>query len=182
MQKSKSELPSVPSPRDLIWPVLTALDALGKTANNADIDATVRADLNLPPEVTDAPYRSDRRTVLAYHTAWARTEAGRTGLIEKAGRRTWRITPAGTLALNAKSGVGGAPETADGVEEKLAGPEGARRGTRWENLLAHGGFQDVVCEFKTEGLVVYSASRPADSSRTERVYVTITQATDRPSP
>jgi len=82
----------LPANADLIPFVLEALKNLGGKATNDQIRAEVIKAMNLSSEVVNKIH-SGSRTELEYKLAWARTLAKQKGVLENAGRMTWKIVP-----------------------------------------------------------------------------------------
>ena len=84
----------VPKYKDLLWPTLRALEALGRSASNQEILERVAADLELSDEVLNVR-RDDAFSEFGYQCAWARTYLKKVGTIDNSSRGIWIITEAG---------------------------------------------------------------------------------------
>ena len=84
----------MPTNKDLLQPVLTALHDLGGIAGTFMIDEAVIDSLRLPREVIEhiRPSSHDSRSEIRYRLAWARTNLKRYGLIENPQQGLWQLT------------------------------------------------------------------------------------------
>jgi len=87
---------SVPVPQytALFNPVLQAIKKLGGSASIAELDEEVTNNLRLTNEDIAEPH-NDRRTILQYRLAWARTYLKAFGLLDNSGRGVWVLTEKG---------------------------------------------------------------------------------------
>ena len=90
------EIPRVP---DLFAPTLKALDALGGSASNDEIDDRVADVLALSPEVRAYVHKEGPLPKVNYRCAWARSWLKNAGLVENSGRGVWALTAEGRAAL-----------------------------------------------------------------------------------
>jgi len=77
---------------DLIEPVLDAIEDLGGSANNDEIDDHVAGALNLSEDERNALHQGGPQTKLAYRIAWTRSWLKKAGLLENSQRRVWSLT------------------------------------------------------------------------------------------
>jgi len=87
---------SVPVPQytALFNPVLRAIKKLGGSASIAELNEEVTNNLHLTNEDMAEPH-DDRRTVLQYRLAWARTYLKAFGLLDNSGRGVWVLAEKG---------------------------------------------------------------------------------------
>jgi restriction system protein len=91
-----TEVPRVP---DLFAPTLKALDALGGSASNDEIDDRVADVMALSPEVRAYVHKDGPLPKVNYRCAWARSWLKNAGLVENSGRGVWSLTAEGRSAL-----------------------------------------------------------------------------------
>jgi restriction system protein len=84
----------VPQYDKLFDHVLQALKRLGGSASIAELGEEVIKNLNLTPEEIGQPH-DERRTVLEYRLAWARTYLKAYGLLDNSARGIWVLTSQG---------------------------------------------------------------------------------------
>lgn len=85
--------PRVPRCKDLIIPVVKAIQELGGSASNNEIFDRVVRNLELPADVMDIMHKG--RTNLSeveYQMAWAKTNLSNAGFIENSARSVWSIS------------------------------------------------------------------------------------------
>ena len=85
----------VPTFDQLMWPTLRALRAMGGSATNEELLATIIELESYPSDVQAAPHSDNRQTKLNYNLAWARTYLKRFGAIENSARGVWSLTKSG---------------------------------------------------------------------------------------
>lgn len=90
------DLPRVP---DLFVPVLRALDALGGSASNDEINDGVADLLSLSPEVRAYVHNDGPLPKVYYRCAWARSWLKNANFVENSGRGVWSLTAPGREAL-----------------------------------------------------------------------------------
>ena len=90
------QVPRVP---DLFVPVLKALDSLGGSASNDEINDRVAEVLVLPPEVRAFIHKDGPLPKVDYRCAWARSWLKNANLVENSGRGVWALTGEGRTAL-----------------------------------------------------------------------------------
>lgn len=93
---------TVPKVRELWMPVLQALDALGGSASNDEINDKVGQLMKLSPEVLSYPHAGSPMTKFDYRGAWARSWLKNAGLVENSQRGVWALTAEGRLMLAAR--------------------------------------------------------------------------------
>ena len=88
---------TIPTFDNLINPVFTALQDLGKSGSNIEILNKVIENLKLSDEIIDTPHylkdNSKNGTELGYRLAWAKTYLKKYGAITNSSRSIWSITP-----------------------------------------------------------------------------------------
>lgn len=89
MPLEPDQLPKVP---DLFVPVLKALNGLGGSASNEEIDDRVADVLALSPEVRAYIHKDGPLPKVNYRCAWARSWLKNAGLVENSGRGIWSLT------------------------------------------------------------------------------------------
>ena len=82
----------VPSIRDLIWPTLKAIKALGGSGSIQEIDQKVIELEAYSEEIQNRPHANGYQTDLEYKLAWARTILRHYGALENIRHGVWRIT------------------------------------------------------------------------------------------
>jgi len=85
---------SIPTFDDLFNPVLQALQLLGGSGSNSEIDSKVAEILKLSEDEINE-IQSGNRTVLSYRLAWSRNYLKRAGLLENSSRGVWALTANG---------------------------------------------------------------------------------------
>ena len=80
-------------------PVLKALDALGGSASNDEIDDRTADLMALTPEVRAYVHKDGPLPKVNYRRAWARSWLKNAGLVENSGRGVWSLTPEGRAAV-----------------------------------------------------------------------------------
>ena len=94
-----ADLIHVPRVPDLFVPVLKALDALGGSASNDEIDDQTADLMALTPEVRAYVHKDGPLPKVNYRCAWARSWLKNAGLVENSGRGVWSLTPEGRAAV-----------------------------------------------------------------------------------
>ncbi len=90
---------NVPSFSEFHVPVLRALDALGGSASNEEIDDRTAQLLNVSETVRAIPHVGGPRTRFDYRCAWARSWLKNAGYVENSERGVWALTSEGRKAL-----------------------------------------------------------------------------------
>ncbi|RYC32011.1 restriction endonuclease [Lichenibacterium minor] len=90
------QVPRVP---DLFVPMLKALDSLGGSASNDEINDRVAEVLALPADVRAYIHKEGPLPKVDYRCAWARSWLKNAGLVENSGRGVWALTGEGRAAL-----------------------------------------------------------------------------------
>jgi restriction system protein len=85
----------IPTVRDLYWPTLLALKALGGSATKQEIDARVIEDQALTPEQLEVPEGRGPFSAVRKRLAWARTHLGKFGALNSDGKGLWGLTEKG---------------------------------------------------------------------------------------
>ncbi len=80
---------------DLMWPTLKALNALGGSARNRELEDQIAKDLDLEREVLEVLYKDGPQTVFRYRCAWARTYLRSIGAVDNSARGVWALTETG---------------------------------------------------------------------------------------
>lgn len=80
---------------DLIAPLLEALEALGGSATNEEIEDRTAQIMNLDDEARAALHQGGPMTKFAYRAAWTRSWLKNAGLLENSARGVWSLTSAG---------------------------------------------------------------------------------------
>lgn len=86
----------IPSHIDLMFPVLQALQALGGSGTNAEIDEWIIQHERFTDEQLQVLHNGGPKTKLTYRLHWARSYCKAIGAVENSGRGVWAITPQGT--------------------------------------------------------------------------------------
>lgn len=106
-----SHATEVPKRDDLMWPTLRALDGLGGSASNRELDDRLGTDMELPDAVLEVMHGDGPQTELSYESAWARSALRAIGAVETSGRGVWSITEVGRR-------IGSADEVRERVRRK----------------------------------------------------------------
>lgn len=85
----------IPSHIELMFPVLQALQALGGSGTNAEIDEWVIQHERFTDEQVQVLHKGGPKTKLTYRLHWARSYCKAIGAAENSGRGVWAITPLG---------------------------------------------------------------------------------------
>mgnify|MGYP001350172711 CR=1 FL=1 len=80
---------------DLIAPVLEALETLGGSATNEEIEDRTAAIMNLDDEARASLHQGGPMTKFAYRAAWTRSWLKNAGLVENSARGVWSLTSEG---------------------------------------------------------------------------------------
>jgi len=80
---------------DLIAPILEALEALGGSATNEEIEDRTAQIMNLDDDARASPHQGGPMTKFAYRAAWARSWLKNAALLENSARGVWSLTSAG---------------------------------------------------------------------------------------
>ncbi len=80
---------------DLIAPLLEALEALGGSATNEEIEDRTAQIMNLDDEARASLHQGGPMTKFAYRAAWTRSWLKNAGLLENSARGVWSLTSAG---------------------------------------------------------------------------------------
>lgn len=159
---------SLPKYDDLFNPTLQALNELGGSGRNEEIEQKIATILSLSDREVNEIHRGNR-TKFSYRASWARNYLKRYGLIENSQRGVWALTPKGVsteyvdktqvnqtvkqLVKNTKVRIEGDEETeAKGLdwEDELLGiikdiaPDAFER--LCQRLLRESGFTEVTVE------------------------------------
>lgn len=94
-QEEKDMKKEVPNYKELLWPVLKALKALGRSASIQEILEQVASDLELSDEVLNIPHNDSGDSEFYYQCAWSRTYLKKVGAVDNSSRGVWVITEAG---------------------------------------------------------------------------------------
>lgn len=86
---------AVPPYKDMLWPALQALIALGGSASIAELDAAVIDREQFSQEVQSVLHGDGPSTEVQYRLAWARTHLKGMGLITNSQRGVWTVTETG---------------------------------------------------------------------------------------
>ena len=86
----------VPKYKDLLWPILKALKALGRSASIQEISEKVASDLKLSDEVLNISHKDVLGvSEFDYQCAWARTYLKKVGAVDNSKRGVWAISETG---------------------------------------------------------------------------------------
>lgn len=80
---------------DLIAPLLEALESLGGSATNEEIEDRTTQIMNLDDEARASLHQGGPMTKFAYRAAWTRSWLKNAGLLENSARGVWSLTSAG---------------------------------------------------------------------------------------
>ena len=84
----------IPSADALMSCVFRALQDLGGSGANKEIDSAVERILDLPEDVvSESHLGSFTQTELSYRVAWAKTKLKKKGIITNSARSVWSILP-----------------------------------------------------------------------------------------
>ncbi|TXM95383.1 restriction endonuclease [Methylobacterium sp. WL116] len=93
------DLPEIPKVPDLFGATIKALDGLGGSASNDEIDDRVGDLLALSAEVRSFIHKAGPLPKVNYRCAWARSWLKNAGFVENSGRGVWSLTALGRSAL-----------------------------------------------------------------------------------
>ena len=96
MAPDVAQVPRVP---ELFVPVLKALDALGGSASNEEIDDQTADLMHLSPQARGYIHKEGPLPKFNYRCAWARSWLKNAKYVQNSGRGVWSITPDGRGAL-----------------------------------------------------------------------------------
>ena len=85
----------IPSYKDLFWPTLKALEAMGGSASIEELSEQIASDLGLPNSILNIAHDNGPRSEVDYRAAWARTSLKRIGAVANSSRGVWAITESG---------------------------------------------------------------------------------------
>lgn len=85
----------IPKQRNLMWPVLRALEGLGGSASIGELDDRVATDMDLDQAILDVVHGDGPQSEFAYQCGWARTRLKRIGAVDNSAHGVWAITEAG---------------------------------------------------------------------------------------
>jgi len=86
----------MPTPNQLVWPVLEAVRALGGSAHISEISTQVAKQQGFPEELLDIMHKpGSPQTEIDYRLAWARTQLKGIGALVNSSRGVWAITELG---------------------------------------------------------------------------------------
>lgn len=109
---------TVPPYDRMLYPTLTALKAIGGSANNEELLAKVIEVMALPESVTAFVHTDNRQSKVSYNLAWAKTYLKKVNALESAGRGVWAITATGEAMTAAE--VAGVPARVRSMESRKA--------------------------------------------------------------
>jgi restriction system protein len=87
--------PAIPSYDSFLWPVITAVRALGDSGSNDEIVTSVLERSELTEEQQQVLHGEGPQTEIAYRLAWARTYLKGMGLLNNSQRGVWNLTETG---------------------------------------------------------------------------------------
>ena len=95
-EQEKPVTKKIPTYKDLLWPTLMALKALGGSGSVSEILEQVLSDLKLPDSILEIrPESLGYRSKFESNLAWARTYLKKAGAIDISSRGVWMITETG---------------------------------------------------------------------------------------
>lgn len=80
-----------PMKKDIVQPVLDALELLGGSATNPYIEKKIVEIMDLPEEVVNATFSNGKRRQLPFRIGYVKTELKKAGLIINVGRGHWAL-------------------------------------------------------------------------------------------
>jgi restriction system protein len=89
----------LPTHQDFYLPTLKALDLLGGSASNTEIDATVSDSFGFTPEQLALGYPTSGFSIILDRIAWARSYLKYPGLLDNPKRKMWVLTEEGREAV-----------------------------------------------------------------------------------
>jgi restriction system protein len=92
---------SLPRWKDLLWPALEAVKALGGSGTNQEIESKVADLAKLSEEQQAVPHGDGRVSEINYRLAWCRTYLKGVGYLTQSGRGIWAITDLGKTKTEA---------------------------------------------------------------------------------
>ena len=91
-RRTRAEMPRA---ANLMWPTLRALERLGGSASNRELDDRVSTDLGLADAMLDVMHGDGPQTEFSNRCGWARTRLRGIGAVDNSARGVWTITEAG---------------------------------------------------------------------------------------
>ncbi|MEX2212367.1 MAG: restriction endonuclease [Gaiellaceae bacterium] len=91
----------IPSHRQMLWPTLRAVAALGGSGRISEIDEAAMAEGGFTEEQQSVIHGAGPRTELEYRMAWARTHLKLIGALENSSRGVWSLTERGREVVEA---------------------------------------------------------------------------------
>ncbi len=85
----------MPTYKDLLWPILKALEATGGSASNEELSKQVADIAELPDQILDVPHKDGPLSEADYRAAWARTYLKMIGAVNNSSRGVWTLTDIG---------------------------------------------------------------------------------------
>lgn len=122
--------PDLPTFRDLIYPTLKAVDALGGSASNREIDAQVIEAEDVGDETLAlASEKRPERSLYLHRLGWSRHYAYRGGLLDNPRKGLFLLTPLGreTLGMPAEEGAKRCVDIARKYQKELRQKRQSRR-------------------------------------------------------
>jgi restriction system protein len=92
---------TLPRWKDLLWPTLEAVKALGGSGTNQEIESKVADLAKLSEEQQVVPHGGGRLSEINYRLAWCRTYLKGVGYLTQSGRGIWAITDLGKTKTKA---------------------------------------------------------------------------------
>jgi restriction system protein len=92
---------AVPNWKNLFWPLLKAVEALGGSGSIQEIEPKAAEFAGVTREQQAVPHKGGRYTELNYRLAWCRTYLKGLGYLDTNGRGVWSITEEGRKAVEA---------------------------------------------------------------------------------
>ena len=88
---------TIPSQRQLMWPVLEAMRKLGASAHNAEISEQVAEHEGFSEELMGVMHGDSSQSEIDYRLAWARTRLKEIGAVVNSSRGVWALTELGRM-------------------------------------------------------------------------------------
>lgn len=93
---------TIPSQRQLMWPVLEAMRKLGGSAHNAEISEQVAEHEGFSEELMGVMHGVSSQSEIDYRLAWARTRLKEIGAVVNSSRGVWALTELGRMVTEQK--------------------------------------------------------------------------------
>lgn len=130
----------VPQVRDLVWPTLKALKALGGSATREELFEEIVKREGFSAEILEVMHSDGRQPRVQYYYSWGLTALRHGGAVANSARGVWAITPYGetldeaaTVALNTR--IQKEMQARPKKKEREESPEELKEERVWKDIL-----------------------------------------------